>query len=628
MFKFIKNYYLAFCVLFAGIILTIMLCVLIFSFERAHIKEGFLQQAQIATLRIEDQIKDDLMYVKSTAFFFNASDTVTRQEFKVFTQHFLDETPCIRAVEWIPRVKDNQREEYVQQAREFFPEFQTTIRARQGKMEKSPKKTEYYPVYYVNPYYRNEMALGFDVASDPTRLTALNKARDTGRMVATGRIVLAQAAERKNNVLVFFPVYQKGAATDLVSNRRENLKGFALGVYQIESILEHALMSTHQKVNIEILDLSANRQNRFLGFYKHRNHKLQILTEQEAAKVINKRGIYYERKTHVAGRTWLIRCTPPANFPLFHLHGCVTLSITFVFGLLVSLLLFLYFYRTKKYALELIEYQAHLEDVVASRTKELKESNIQLQETHEKLKNSVTSLIKAEKTSVLGTFVAGTAHELSNPLTGALNFVQYCIKHTEQDDKKYNVLKDTKREIDRCIKIIKNLLSFVSKGAEETEDTVAEYLAVILERVMLLFAYRIKKESIKVITNFPENLSKVPIQANKIQQVLLNLMTNAMDALKDSETKKIIVSEEQRDDKVILSVEDTGCGIDPKHLDKIFSSFFTTKPQGVGTGLGLSIVKRIVEDHHGKVSCESQLGKGTKFIIELPLTTEGHHANE
>jgi C4-dicarboxylate-specific signal transduction histidine kinase len=268
---------------------------------------------------------------------------------------------------------------------------------------------------------------------------------------------------------------------------------------------------------------------------------------------------------------------------------------------------------------QLLDINANLEELVAERTDKLNKSNIQLQEAHEKLKDSVTALIQAEKSSVLGTFVAGTAHELNNPLTGALNFIQYCIKHTEQDDKKYKVLQDSEREIERCITIIKNLLSFARKGTEETEDIVTEYLAAVFERVMLLLAYRVKKENIEMITNFPENLSKVPMQVNKIQQVLLNLMTNAMDALQDSETKKIIVSEEQREGMVVLTIEDTGCGVDPKHLEEIFSPFFTTKPEGVGTGLGLSIVKRIVEEHHGKINCKSQLGKGTTFTIELPL---------
>ncbi|MGD9108884.1 MAG: ATP-binding protein [Gammaproteobacteria bacterium] len=272
---------------------------------------------------------------------------------------------------------------------------------------------------------------------------------------------------------------------------------------------------------------------------------------------------------------------------------------------------------------QLEELNKNLEKIVTERTRELNDKNVELHEAHEKLKNSVESLVQAEKMSALGEFAAGTVHELNNPLTGALNFIQYAIKHTELKDKKYNILKDTEKEIERCITITKNLLFFARSGKEKQEEIVAEFISVIVKRVLLLLAYRIKKDNIQIITHFPENPVKILVRPNKMQQALLNLVVNAMDALQDSETKKITITEENTNKSVTITIEDTGCGIEPDKLDKIFDAFYTTKPKGIGTGLGLSIVKHIVAtEHHGSIKCESELGKGTKFIIELPLTEE------
>ncbi|MGH7889736.1 MAG: sensor histidine kinase, partial [Thermodesulfobacteriota bacterium] len=106
---------------------------------------------------------------------------------------------------------------------------------------------------------------------------------------------------------------------------------------------------------------------------------------------------------------------------------------------------------------------------------------------------------------------------------------------------------------------------------------------------------------------------------NNIQQVFLNLIVNALDALADSRRKEINIDVLSDGELVRISVEDTGAGISPDILDKIFDPFFTTKPAGEGTGLGLSVCRNIIDDHGGQVTCESKVGVGTKFKILLPL---------
>ncbi|MGD9108321.1 MAG: ATP-binding protein [Gammaproteobacteria bacterium] len=226
-------------------------------------------------------------------------------------------------------------------------------------------------------------------------------------------------------------------------------------------------------------------------------------------------------------------------------------------------------------------------------------------------------LIQAEKMGALGLFAAGTAHELNNPLMGILNYVEFCIKKTSDDDKVHQVLLDTKKEVDRCIDIVKNLLTFAPRpiSSESFKQTA---IVKLVDNVLKLLDYKIVKEKIKVNVEFPQDGLEAPIIADSIQQVFLNLVINAIDALKSSENKEIKIYGEYKNDEAVIVISDTGCGIPNENMDKIFQPFFTTKESGKGTGLGLSIVKDIISEHRGEVTCESKVGTGTTFTIHLP----------
>ncbi|MGD9108626.1 MAG: ATP-binding protein [Gammaproteobacteria bacterium] len=225
-------------------------------------------------------------------------------------------------------------------------------------------------------------------------------------------------------------------------------------------------------------------------------------------------------------------------------------------------------------------------------------------------------LIQIEKINSLGLFAAATAHELNNPLMGILNYIEYCIKKTDKSSKVHQVLSNTKKETERSIDIIKNLLAFAprinNKSFEQAD------IAKLIRNVLKLLDCRIIKEKIKISIEFPPDGLKAKIIPNEIQQALLNLIVNAVDALQSSENKEIKIHGEYQDDKAVIVISDTGCGISDENIDKIFKPFFTTKETAKGTGLGLSIVKNIIDEHNGKIITESKVGKGTKFTLYLP----------
>jgi len=255
-------------------------------------------------------------------------------------------------------------------------------------------------------------------------------------------------------------------------------------------------------------------------------------------------------------------------------------------------------------------------EALSARSKD--ELHRELEETYGKL-NSSQKMIQLEKMSAVGQLAADVAHELNNPMMGILNYVQYCLKHTTPDDRRHPVLKDAEKEAIRCSRLIKNMLAFSRLEDCDPEQFRKEDCVSIIEEVLKLLAYKMDKEQIAVMRRFDARIPQVRMNANLIKQVLINIINNAVDALKGRPEKNLAIEVRKRETTVLVSVKDSGIGILPEYLGKIFDPFFTTKPVGQGTGLGLSISLNIIRSHRGEITCASEAGVGTTFNIEFPL---------
>ncbi len=238
-------------------------------------------------------------------------------------------------------------------------------------------------------------------------------------------------------------------------------------------------------------------------------------------------------------------------------------------------------------------------------------------------KKMQAQLIQAEKMRAMATMTAGIAHELLNPMMGMLNFAQYCIERTAEDDPRHPVLQDIERETWRCADIVKNLATFSRVEEQGEEGYQKESIATVIDRVVKLLSYRIGQQNVSVTQHIADGTPEVWMSASSIQQVFLNLISNALDAVEESNEKEIRVDAHREGDFIQVTVADSGCGIAPENLEKIYDPFFTTKPIGQGTGLGLTISRSIIDSHGGDISCESKPGAGTTFEVLLPVETKG-----
>ncbi len=248
---------------------------------------------------------------------------------------------------------------------------------------------------------------------------------------------------------------------------------------------------------------------------------------------------------------------------------------------------------------------------------EIRQKNLELHKALRDLKAS-SDMIQSEKMRALGGMTAGVAHELNNPMMGILNFIQYAIKHTSEDDRRYRPLMDALHEVNRCQDIISNLLTFSRMKAEGDEEYSFIKPSILFERILQLLSYNIRSNDVRIIKNYAQNEPDIAIKENKMQQVILNLVMNAIDAMKQSETRELTLTTEIKEGHFVFSVTDTGHGMDEETQDKIFEPFFTTKQAGQGTGLGLAVSSSIIEEHDGKLMCQSKVGEGSCFTVMIP----------
>ncbi|MGH7256219.1 MAG: sensor histidine kinase, partial [Nitrospirales bacterium] len=266
-----------------------------------------------------------------------------------------------------------------------------------------------------------------------------------------------------------------------------------------------------------------------------------------------------------------------------------------------------------------------LQQKVADATAELIRRNEELERLNEMLSSAQRETARVQRLAVLGQIVATVAHKIGTPLTAISGHVQLLAEDPQMDPAAKKRVRTILGQIDRMSRIVQDLLTLARKPAVGFTPV---DMNTVLEQALNLFRPMLDQQRIELLTEFADNLPTVQGDLLQLQDVFANLIDNALEAMPDGGRLQVRtspwISTDSGTNRVWVAVEigDTGHGIAPDHLERVFEPFFTTKKAGQGTGLGLAIALESVQLHGGRLSVDSEVGKGSRFLALLP-TAEG-----
>jgi two-component system, NtrC family, sensor kinase len=621
--------------------------------QHAQLQE---QLDQIAT-NIQKDVNSSLEVVRTVGTLYSTSEDVKEEKLQSFVQSFLYRYSSLKAIAWVPRVANEERFLYENLGKTpNHPFFQIQEKTQGGEIIKAESSSKYFPIFHLIPHWGNQDILGLDLASIPAYQIPLQKSVERGELITTSPEFSAQ--EKQSSFLVIFPVFnnspQKYTKSDPLEE--ENLKGFNIGVFLVAPLIRTAVQEAKLNlINVYIEDAMVSDSQNFIAFYHGENQ--QIIVDPNRAKSLSlgekadcPDGSGCSRILNIGDRRWLLQffLTPEYRQTQQHWRGLITL----ICGLILTSVVLLY-------VLSLLSYTENIEEVVTEKTVKSQ----QLEQTLEELKKTQTHLIQTEKMSSLGLLVAGVAHEINNPvnfiygnlhhanqyLKDLLYLISLYQKHYPQphpDIPEYMENIDflfVKEDLPKLIssmrmgaqRILEIVLSLRNFSRLDESDMKLVNIHEGIDSTLLILQNRLKPKfnypPIEIIKKYG-NLPFVECYPGQLNQVFLNILINAIDAIdcdnQQREKKKIplhssqitIKTEQSHPDRVMIRISDNGMGITETIKQRLFDPFFTTKPVGKGTGLGLSISYQIIVDQHkGSLRCESSPGKGTEFIIEIPL---------
>ena len=261
-----------------------------------------------------------------------------------------------------------------------------------------------------------------------------------------------------------------------------------------------------------------------------------------------------------------------------------------------------------------IRIQAHSDDEIGALAGAFNAMAAGLHERDKALGDAQRALLQSEKMSAIGQLSAGLAHEVKNPLAGILGFAQLSRRKLDDSEALSTNLGVIEREALRCIEIIGSLMRFSRQEPTQFEATDINDVA---RRAVAIVDHQLSLSKVRIDTEFEHGSVRINGNGNQLQQVLMNLMLNAQQAMQPK-GGTVRLRTWLAGDAVMISVKDDGPGIAREHLSRVFEPFFTTKPAGQGTGLGLSVTYGIIHDHGGDIAVSSEIGQGAEFTIRLP----------
>lgn len=551
--------------------------------ERNH----FVAAAEKAAYRLAHQVDLTFANLRAVKGLYKGSVHVSREEFSAFVQA-LQPSTAVKSLQWIPRVSAGDRAEFELTARENgFAGFDFHEYDAEGRRVPVTRRSDYFPIYYMEPHVGDEATLGLDLGADPVSLDALRRARDSGAQTVSGRVRLGRDHIDQYGFSVFEPIYAETALN--LDTRIDRLEGFAHGIFRIVDLVQLAI--PRDQFHVAVFDRSAASDAQQL--YPPAGMPLEAVEPG--------RGFVHEVTLQIADRSWSVMLAPTG--------GGAASTLPWLAALLwLGLLMALWFLR------ELVSSRRH--------SRQLSAINYQLEALSNQRKQAIKELERSNRE--LDDFAYIASHDLKEPLRAVFNHATFLLEDYEE-----RLDEDGRKRLHRLImlsrrmqKLIGDLLYFsrlgrgdLAKEAVDLDDVIADVEASLAESL--------QRRNVKLVVAAP--LPAVRGHRPHMTALFQNLICNAMK-YNDSEEKSIEIGcmPAQQSGEVMaydrFYVRDNGIGIDEPFKDDVFRIFKrlnSDQAYGEGTGAGLSFVKKIVESHGGTIWLTSTLGEGTTFFFTL-----------
>lgn len=391
---------------------------------------------------------------------------------------------------------------------------------------------------------------------------------------------------------------------------------------------ENILNDSRDDIRRTIGDHAYEKMTYNLGRYKETLEKLDALTRGDDASLRDQR-LALESELRHFGAEIVANASDAADQERLRIHTWLKSSMVVAVLALIVLLIIVAFISTfiaKQIIRPFGRFESYTRRIAAgdfslitpARKYRDEFTNLAIALNHMliELKRSEEQLIQSRKMAAVGALTAGIAHELNNPLNNISITTEALIDEFDEltREEKLRMLNVVLTQVERAGGTVSNLLDFSRRDEASFEEL---SLNEVLNRTLRLVTNEINLNNIRLDVDLSDNLPRIRGNAHNLQQVFLNLFLNAIQAMPDG--GRLSVRSFVENGEVKLNVADTGVGIPEENLDKVFDPFFTTKEPGRGTGLGLSVSYGIVKKHHGRITVESEIGKGTTFSVVFPL---------
>lgn len=573
-------------------LITVTMAILLTKWEHERLEFEFKEAASETIDRIHAGIINYLDAVTAVERFITSSPQISRQQFNTFVEKMITEKPGLHGLSWNPLITQQERADFEKDIRsKGFTNFKITQRNKNGELIKAPPKKQYVVVNFIEPMSKNQKAFGFDVSSNLKRLDAMNKARDTGRPVATEKITLVQENAKQAGFLLFYPVYDMPSSS--ISERINNLRGFAVGIFRVGEIIDRVL-STQNKSAIDI------------GIYDKISPSVnQALYGPESSEYFNHSIFKTTNDFTIGERHWKVYLGSSKlylnRFSQWQTGVLLLTGLTFI---IIS----------GTFILAMTGRSYRLDKQVKQRTEQIEKQQIKLILTNETLQKIIKELELSNHELDQYAFVA--SHDLKSPLQSIFQLASWieedCNDLLPTDSQRHLSL--LKERIKRMEKLLADLLVFsqISRDDYKVESVNIEQL------VRRAYTFNSIPEAFELITehcNIQLLAARIPLEL-----ALRNLLNNAVKH-HDKEFGTITVSYFTEFDEHILTVADNGPGISPRLQQTSLKMFHTLKSRDEveGSGLGLSIVKKSLERLGGRVEIHSDGQRGTKITLIWPI---------